>query len=809
MKLRLFHKKDGVLIKILLLGLGLAMGLVLIAKVYYERVYDNYMESPENIYVVFCDFSIGDGDGDKSFGQTPGAIAPGIKAYSPAVAAATRVTGVAENLDFSLVDQNGQLSRDKYKSRSVMVADTSFFEIFTRRLSGNTPKEGLNIKSHIYISESYANQLNASNPNSLIGGVIAPTYVGDGSLKFVIDGIYENFPENSTFKEVDILLSMPSLGLVAWDGSNNWVGNDRYQSYVKLVSGTSMEDVDKSIAQMCEKQLPQEELKKSGVTINYHLEPLTTNHIKKGSDAATICTIMLILAAVVLIASILNYVLLAISAMVHKTKMIAVRKCYGASTTNIYGMVFSDVLLHLFISLSLACLLLYAFRGLVQEIIGASLGGLISSGSVAVLVSVCLIVFVFCGLLPGIVYSKVPVAAAFRQYKERSRKWNLVLLFMQFAMSSLFVTLIAIVVMQYNYMINSNLGYSYQNIALVNLSEQYGTKKDFIKDEISRLGCVEQTTSCSELPINWPSGNNVLLPGDEREYFNIADMYFASNGYFLLLDIPIVDGRNFTEDPGVTNEIMVSRSFVKKMKEMAGWEDGAVGKSVLISEHSQSANDIFTICGVYEDYLIGTYSGHDKRPSVQFYGGNLMECESEYRQTNWLLIKLKEVTPQNIAAIQKIVNDVNPDGGANVTLYSNEVLKLYKDSQNVKNSVMIAGMIVLLITLIGLLGYTQDEINRRRSEIAIRKINGATVAELLQMFLNGVLKIVLPAVIIGSVIAYFVATMMLDLYSKKIALSWWIFVGCALVVVLLVSAVVVMKTYRTANANPIKNLKTD
>lgn len=801
-----FQKRDSILVKILLLGLGLAMGLVLIAKVYYERVYDNYMESPENIYLVFSDYNTG--DGDKSYGQTPGAIAPGIKAYSPAVAAATRTTVMENSVDFSLVDQNGLLGRDKYQAREVRVADTCFFEIFTRRLSGNNPKEGLNIQNHIYISESYARKLASSDPNSLIGGIISPTYIGDGSLKFVIDGIYEDFPENSSFKEADVLLAMPSMGIFTWDGSNNWVGNDRYRSYVKLVPGTSMEDVNKSIVQMCEKQLPQDKLKKAGVTISFHLESLTTHNIKE-SDVATVCAILLILAAVVLIASVLNYVLLAISAMVHKTKMIAVRKCYGASTSSIYGMVFSEVLLHLIISLLLACLLLYAFRGYVQEMIGASLGGLISSGSVAVLVSICLIVFFFCGLLPGIVYSKVPVAAAFRQYKERSRRWNLVLLFMQFAMSALFVSTLAVVIMQYNYMIDSNSGYSYQNVALVNLTTPYQSKKDLIKDEVSRLGFVEQTTSCSNLPIHWPSGNNVMLPGDEREYFNVADMYFAKDDYFSFLDIPIVDGRNFTEDPGVTNEVMVSRSFVKKMEEMAGWTDGAIGKSILISEHSQSANDIFTICGVYEDYLIGSYSGQDKRPSVQFYGGNQIECESEYKQTDWLLIKLREVTPQNIAAIQKIVNEANPNGGANVTLYSSEVLDMYKESRKVKNSVMIAGLIVLLITMIGLLGYTQDEINRRRSEIAIRKINGATVAELLQLFLSGVLKMALPAVIVGSVTAYFVATMMLDLYSKKIVLSWWIFTSCALIVVVLVSAVVVMKTYRAANANPVKNLKTD
>lgn len=796
--------KSSGIVKILLLALGLAMGLVLIAKVYYERVFDNYMDHKDRVYIVTSDILTLEGKKDRN--KTPGAIAPGIKAYSPAVQAATRVTSFISNIDCSLVNKDGLMGRDKYLARETLMADTSFFDIFTRPVVGNNPGEGLNIKNHIYVSRSFAQKISASNPDEIIGTTLSPTHIGNGNLQFVVDGVYDDFPENSSFARTDVLFSMPTIVLFSYDGSNNWLGNDRYSSYVKLTPGSIPLDVASGIVEMCSKQLPHDRLEKAGTQISFKLEKLETYNINSTETAKT-CTLLLIMAAVVLITSILNYVLIAISAMVRKIKIIAVRKCYGATSAMIYRLVFGEALAHLLISLALAVLILYAARNWVEQIIGASLEGMVSWGSMGVMLGVCVVVLLLCGLLPGMVYSKIPVTSAFRNAKAGSRKWNSVLLFVQFGMSAFFLSILAVSIMQYNKMINTDPGYSYQDLAIVNLGEAYTSKKDMIREQIAGLPFVELTSSCSNLPIRWPSGNNIGLPGDDKDYFNIADMYFAGNDYFKILNIPIIEGRNFNQDPSVTNEIMVSRSFVEKMEQMAGWTDGAIGKNITVSEHSGHQNDVFTICGVYQDYLISSYSDRDTRPSIQFYGGP-MENEDQYKSMNWLLIKLKEVNPKNIAAIEKIINDINPNSDANVTLYSNEMVDLYKDSLKVKNSVATAGLIVLIITLFGLFGYTQDEINRRRSEIAIRKINGATLPELLSLFLIKVLRLALPAVIIGAVGAYFVSSGMLELYSVKIDLSWWIFALCGFSTLVCVSTVVVLKSYMAANANPVKNLRT-
>lgn len=799
-----FKKGNSNWTKIILLGCGLAMGMILIAKIYYERVFDNFMEDPEQVYLISTSAKTGDSP-THSYPQTPGAIAPGIKAYSPAVEAATRTTGLASNVVCKVLDKNGNLSEQQYKTKGIITADTSFFEIFTRQIVGNNPKEGLNILNHIYISRSFAQTIAPQHPDGLIGSMLSPVYVGEGQVRFVIDGIFEDFPTNSSFKNTDLIVSMPTMGLFTWDGSNNWMGNDRYSSFVKLFPGYTENDLDKSIEEMCQKNLPQEELKKAGVSLTFQLTPLSTDNISNSNTAQT-CLNLLILAVLVLVASVLNYVLIAISAMVHKSKAVAVHKCYGAGELNIYKMVFSETFVNILLSVILSGILIFGLRGKIEGLIGTNIGSLITPGSMLILGSIGILIFLLCGFLPGMAYAKIPVASAFRRYKETSRKWKLILLFLQFTASAFLIGLLTVVILQYNHMTRSSMGYAYEKLAIVRLSDEYKGKQESIRNEVTRLPFVEGAVLTSMLPIEGQSGNNISLPGDDRDYFNIADMYFVGPGYFNLMEIKIIEGQNFNETAQTSNEVMVSRTFVKKMEEMAGWKDGAIGKNILISEHSQSSNDVFTICGVYEDYVLGTHvNGEgDFRPTVQFFSQN-----DSYYPREWLVIKLKEMSPSNLAQLNQIVSNANPNVDNIVMPYRDKLLDGYRESKRFKDSVMISGIIVLIITLIGLLGYSQDEINRRRSEIAVRKINGATVPELMKLFLNNVFKLALPAVIIGSALAYFAAEGWLEMFTQKITLGWYIFAVAGVLVLLFVSAIVALKTYSAANANPIHNLKND
>ena len=107
------------------------------------------------------------------------------------------------------------------------------------------------------------------------------------------------------------------------------------------------------------------------------------------------------------------------------------------------------------------------------------------------------------------------------------------------------------------------------------------------------------------------------------------------------------------------------------------------------------------------------------------------------------------------------------------------------------------------------MAYIRDEVTRRRSEIAIRIIHGASVADVQRLFLTDLLKIALPAVVVGALLAWKVGENILQLFAVKIELSWWIFTGCTLIVLLIVVMLAALLVLKAARVNPTENLKTE
>lgn len=141
-----------------------------------------------------------------------------------------------------------------------------------------------------------------------------------------------------------------------------------------------------------------------------------------------------------------------------------------------------------------------------------------------------------------------------------------------------------------------------------------------------------------------------------------------------------------------------------------------------------------TVTGIYADIRASSISTPDSRPTVLFY----TNAPSEY-----LLVKLYQLSPDNIQKISEVLEKSMPGKDIVVTPYKSSMINLYKDARLFRNSVLIGGIVTLLIALIGLLGYTNDEINRRSAEIAIRKINGATIQNIQRLFLKDILRIAL------------------------------------------------------------------
>lgn len=288
--------------------------------------------------------------------------------------------------------------------------------------------------------------------------------------KIPIGGVFETVPENA-HQRYDAVITLQVMVSPDYDGTMNWLGNDRYRGYVKLYPGVEPDSLAEPMRAMQRKHQDFEALKKAGVDLSYTLTRLTDLH-RKTPEVKSMTSLLIVLAFVLIFAAVMNYVLVVISSFVSRTKEVAVHKCYGASGRNIGGMIVSETFLHLLISIALALLLIFAFRGTVEELLAASLRALFSSQSITILVAVCMVVFLVTGLLPGHLFARIPVGAAFRNYRESRRYWKLALLFVQFIGVGFLFSFLVIITLQHRRMTNDNPGYNYEQLAYFNMGAQ-------------------------------------------------------------------------------------------------------------------------------------------------------------------------------------------------------------------------------------------------------------------------------------------------------------------------------------------------
>lgn len=786
------RRKSDLIIKVLSLGVGMAIAVILIAKVCFELSYDNVYKDIDRIYKIRTG-AVMQGE-DKDFGQVSGAIAPGFKAEVPGVLEATRFTSIFNSENFIIDDDGSKVAAEH------LLADSCFFRIFNRQFLAGEPEKALRSWSgDVAISKTFAEKL--GGVGAAVGKQIANE--DNPNLKLTVCGVYEDFPKNGSI-HADVILSIEAMS--KWSLSN-WVGNDRYVAFVKLAEGVDPASLKDAIHEMQKAHQPLEEMEKSRLTLWYFLSPLATEHSSK-PEVRNLVFILAIIAALLLLVSIMNYVLVAISDVIRRAREVGVRKCYGAEPWDINKIPLKETAGNLVLSLVVAALLVLAFRGAIESLLGVPVQDLITPLSVWIIVGVVVLVFLVSAIIPAQMFTRIPISSAFRGYKESKRRWKISLLSFQFAINAVLVSLVLIVSFQYRKVLNTDPGYEYRNLVYETFPSYDQTKMNAIAGALRSLPEVEAAELTYTLPFEKASGNNVYLPGDDRELFNIADEYGASEGFFDMMGFRLVEG----SVPKGPNDVAVSKSFVTKMAAFADWSDGAVGKIVNISEHDQ-----VTICGVYEDYVIGDVTDMDDRPSVRFCWNRDFYTE-EYKEKggyDWaglmhtIVIKLNEVTPAAMRKVESAIREVAPDSDAEVKAYSETLVNMYDSTKQMKRTYELGALFALLIAVIGLISYVRDENFRRSAEIAVRKVNGAQSSEIVSMLVTDILKVAVFAVIIGDAGAWLVAHYWLQQFPVKIALNPLFFIAADIIVLAIIVSVIVIGSLRIAHTNPVESLKNE
>jgi putative ABC transport system permease protein len=777
--------KNDILIKVLSLGVGLAVGIVLIAKVFFELSYDSFYKDLDRVYSIRTWYAQNGDEAD--YGQVSGAVAVGFMEEVPGVEAGTRYTGVFSGDTY--LDEEGN------KLKATMVcADTCFFKVFDRPILAGNPTKTLGKWGCVMVSRSFAEKL--GGVQECIGKQICNLDQVD--FKATVEGVYEDFPKNGSL-DFDILLAMNTYNKSSTD---NWLGNDRYHGFVKLFPGVDPNTLADGIRKMQEAHQPMEEMEAMGLQLRYFLQAFSTLHTSN-PRVKTQVILLSIVAALLILISLLNYILIVISSLVKRSKEVGVRKCYGAESRHIYAMLTKEALLHIVLSLVLAAAIIFVGRSLVENLLGVPFQTLLVPQSVLAIVGVILLVLVISIVIPAELYQRIPVYAALKNYTEASRRWKLGLLGVQVLINVFLVVMLLIIGRQYRMVSNSDPGYNYANLYYFNMFDGDRAAQARAVETLQSLPEVSGAAASYNLPYEGSSGDNIYLPEDRRELFNVADQYECSDSFYELMDIRFVDGRA----PKDSLEIAVDEKFVARMADFADWSDGAVGKQVYVTGHGPETDDdtipyYFTISGVYRSYLIGSLEYMDPRPSVLFYG----EVGS---RSSWLPHILFRVQPDSLPKVRQALEAALPDRDIEIISYEEAMRAAYDGSKKMRNTMALGAVFSLLIALLGLIGFVRDESLRRSKEMAIRKINGATTRDILRVFATDIMKLSLVMAVAASAGAYFVARKWLEHFAEKVPVSPLFFVCGTVLVLAIVLAVVVLNCLRIARANPVESLKNE
>ena len=760
----LLHGRNANVIKIVSLGLGLMMSILLFSRVAYEQSYDTCFKDNQNLYQLWNRFITV----KETFQWSPmciGKLAGGtFEALPDMVESATTVsTWLASNPLYY-----GEATFDDQK----VLADSLFFETMGIEVTSGNPIQDLQELDVIYISNDLASRMfGGENP---IGKVISY----NKQMELTVRGTYSDIPTNSTMCPKAVI-SMPSVWKRGW-GNYSWEGGDSWKSYIRIKPGTDIETLNKRMNLVVQQNIP------SGIGFTMEAEARPIRDTYRNSDSVKRMTgIMVILAGSILFITALNYVLISISSLSRRAKAIGVHKCSGAETGTIFGMFLWETGIIILIALLFMGFLMLNLQDFVEDTVSTKLASLFVIERIWVPLSVIGALFLIGGVLPGYVFSKIPVTQVFKRYTEGKKGWKRPLLFVQFAGVAFVGGIMLIVMLQFHHVLNKDMGYNPERLVVeyqyFNNYETSQAAKNFYKG----LSYVEAVTSSRDNSPLW--GYSGELMTDERGKSLFSTKYdFMDEEYANIMGISIKQGRF----PHERQEVAVNETWLIKR----GWSiDQAIGQTIYTEEGRVK------IVGIIKDFHIGNFF-EENMPFLMHYNPMF---------SGMIHLRLKEPFAENLERLNKEAGEAFPGQTIEFESLEQALTESYNSVRVFRNATMVASFVILFITLMGLIGYTNDETQRRSKEIAIRKVNGAEASGILELLAKDVLWTALPAVLLGTLASWYVGEIWMSQFATTMGSTLPYFIMTAFVSLLMIAGVVIVKTWKIANENPVISIKSE
>ena len=767
-------------INILGLSIALAVSFIILLFVINELSYNSCHKNKDSVYRVI-DYKK---DYKSLWAGTPYVLATTLKEEFPQVEKAINVRNLRV---FNIKHKEEEL-----RIRRAVATNSEVFDIFTLPLlKGANTGDLLKDKHAICLSRNLAEKL--FSDLNVVGKQIKAT-INKKEEVLTVNAVYEDLPENSTFKvecfvnsEWNLAPLNKAFGIDHVESS--WE-HDFWRTWVRLVDDSDLEAVSSQFRSLETKYLGSES--KSIYSLqslsDVYLNSAEINNTGMTGNRSTLKLFSGIALLIILVAA-FNYIILSTAVSSRRAKEIGVRKTYGAKNKQIKYQFLAESVLLSSIVLPIAILLMFIILPYARELFGANLS--IMSSNIVSYLLVYLTLTALIGLVSGfytsIGLSRLKVVSILKSQNFTGRKKHVFrasLIVLQLVIFCFFLASAFTIRSQYNYSIKKNPGFNNTNVLLIDVKDKTAYRP-LLNEIKANPNVINAAGSMSCLPV--VSSMVMMMPHFQDKEKQVKVEGMAVDFDFLqTMGVSLQSGRYFSYEFGGDSKTacILNETAVKQL----GIED-PVGK--------QMASD-YDIIGVVKDFNL--HSFHSQTPSLM-----ITRTDKYIKQ---IAVHYKDGTLDVLLPkIKNSWNQICKDQAFTYSTIEETIEGLYSEERNMSTVVTISALFTMLIASFGLFGLTLFIAQSRTKEIGIKKVMGCSSSAIIYSFLRLNMIYVIIATLVSVPITVYAMSEWLSNYSVKVDIQWWFFVIAFFIAVWVVSITVLIQSYRTAKLNPVDAIK--
>ena len=641
-----------------------------------------------------------------------------------------------------------------------------------------------------------------------VGDVIYSHNHGATMQQYNIAAIYKHFPANTDLSEIECFVNMGDLNI---DLFSEW----SYPYFVKLNSADDIEPFEKqafdyvvktfnNMANEHGEELSEEDRKEVESRLKIKLFPFDEMYFEKTISSAgrsgskTTTYTLLAIAILVIVIAFINFINFFFALVPVRLKSVNTRKILGASRSNlVFGIVVESVVM-IIVALALAA-------GIVKLFCGSTFAALIPcsaliSNNIAIAFGTALggiVLAIVSSLYPALYITAFPPAFALKGSLGTASKgmaFRVGLICFQFIVSLILIICASFVTMQRQYMLHYDMGFDRSNLLQVNTSSKIAAMRESATSELKNNPEIKDVTFASgDIVTSFRMGWGRPFKGEQINF----ECYPVQHNFLDFMGIEIVEGRNFTD----SDELCDNGVFI--------FNEAARDKFGLTLEDKihghQTETDIVGIC---KNFNYKALSEGIEPFALYIFGKNPWKMlNTLYIRTqpgadiptliDWIKIKLNEIDPSV------------PKDEFDVMFFDSCLDSEYGRERNTSRIILLFTVLAITISLMGVFGLVMFEAEHRRKEIAIRRINGASVVDVLKMFNIKFIRIVIVCFVLSIPISWLIVDAYLKGFAYRMPTHWWVFFSAFLSVMIVTLIVVTLRCLSAALSNPIKSIKTE